>query len=179
MTRKKGLQGGFALLVSTSLLLTGCTTALVRDDVKSPKTGAHCSGSQGVDDSSIAVLPVPVVAFVVPHANLHDIKADDYLKRCGDPTKLINQIDKPEGRGQAHRLYPSRTNPNHHPWHLAMVSSEHLLGSGREILTRHTAAYAAVHLSFTPATYLLSIARHEKGAIIATIPNIDLYPNRP
>jgi hypothetical protein len=55
------------------------------------QTGAHCSGSQGVDDSSIAVLPVPVVAFVVPHANLHDIKADEYLKRCGDPTKLINR----------------------------------------------------------------------------------------
>jgi hypothetical protein len=52
----------------------------------STKTGAHCSGSEGVDDSSIAVLPVPVVAFVVPHANLHEIKADDYLKRCGDPT---------------------------------------------------------------------------------------------
>ncbi len=92
MIRKQGLQGGFALLLSTSLLLAGCTTALVRDDVKYPKTGAHCSGSQGVDDSSIAVLPVPVVAFVVPHANLHDIKADDYLKRCGDSTKegLIN-----------------------------------------------------------------------------------------
>jgi len=91
MIQKQGLQGAFALLVSTSLLLAGCTTALVHDDVKYPKTGAHCSGSQGVDDSSIAVLPVPVVAFVVPHANLHDIKADDYLKRCGDPTKLINR----------------------------------------------------------------------------------------
>ncbi len=84
-------QGWGALLVSTSFLLASCTTALVRDDVQYPKTEAHCSGSQGVDDSSIAVLPVPVVAFVVPHANLHDIKADDYLKRCGDPTKLINR----------------------------------------------------------------------------------------
>jgi len=80
-----------ALLASTSLFFAGCTTALVRDDVRYPKTQAHCSGSQGVDDSSIAVLPIPVVAFVVPHANLHDIKADDYLKRCGDPTKLINR----------------------------------------------------------------------------------------
>jgi hypothetical protein len=77
--------------MSASVLLGGCTTVLVHDDVKYPKTGARCSGSEGVDDSSIAVLPVPVVAFVVPHANLHEIKADDYLKRCGDPTKLINR----------------------------------------------------------------------------------------
>lgn len=91
MIRKQGLQGWVTLLVSTSLLLTGCTTALVRDDVRYQKTEAHCSGSQGVDDSSIAVLPIPVVAFVVPHVNLHDIKADDYLKRCGDSTKLINR----------------------------------------------------------------------------------------
>jgi hypothetical protein len=91
MMRKQSLQGCLALVASASLLLAGCTTALVRDDVKYPHTGAHCSGFQGVDDSSIAVLPVPVAAFVVPHANLHDIKADDYLKRCGDPTKLINR----------------------------------------------------------------------------------------
>ncbi|WP_413937027.1 hypothetical protein [Nitrospira sp. BLG_1] len=91
MIRKPGLQGWVSVLATTSLLLAGCTTALVRDDVRHPKTEAHCSGSQGVDDSSIAVLPVPVVAFVVPHVNLHDIKADDYLKRCGDSTKLINR----------------------------------------------------------------------------------------
>lgn len=91
MISKQGLHGWVSLLATTSLFLTGCTTALVRDDVRYPKTEAHCSGSQGVDDSSIAVLPVPVVAFIVPHANLHDIKADDYLKRCGDSTKLINR----------------------------------------------------------------------------------------
>jgi hypothetical protein len=59
--------------------------------VKQAQTGTHCSGSEAVDDSSIAVLPIPFVAFFVPHANLHDIKADDYLKRCGDPSKLINR----------------------------------------------------------------------------------------
>ena len=91
MMQKPCFHGCVAILASASLVLGGCTTALVHDDVKYPKTEAHCSGSQGVDDSSIAVLPVPVVAFVVPHANLHDIKADDYLKRCGDPTTLINR----------------------------------------------------------------------------------------
>jgi len=91
MIQQQRLRGCSVVVVSAALLLGGCTTALVHDDVKYPQTGSHCSGSQGVDDSSIAVLPVPVVAFVVPHANLHDIKADDYLKRCGDPTKLINR----------------------------------------------------------------------------------------
>ncbi len=80
-----------SLLLSASLILAGCTKALVHDDVKYPETGAHCSGSEGVDDSSLAVLPIPVVAFFVPHWNLHDIKADDYLRRCGDSTKLINR----------------------------------------------------------------------------------------
>ena len=91
MIQQPPLQWCLAMAMSASLLLGGCTSTLVHDDVKYPKTGAHCSGSEGVDDSSIAVLPVPVVAFVVPHANLHEIKADDYLKRCGDPTKLINR----------------------------------------------------------------------------------------
>jgi len=77
--------------LSLLLALNGCTKALIHDDVKYPQSGAHCSGSEGVDDSSLAVLPIPVVAFFVPHWNLHDIKADDYLKRCGDPTRLLNR----------------------------------------------------------------------------------------
>ncbi len=91
MQKKLGARGFVTLISSALLLLAGCTSVLVHDDVTSPQTGAHCSGSEGVDDSSIAVLPIPVVAFIVPHVNLHDIKADQYLKRCGDPTKLINR----------------------------------------------------------------------------------------
>jgi hypothetical protein len=52
---------------------------------------SHCSGDEWADDSSLAVLPIPVVAFFVPHADLNEIKADDYLRRCGDNTKLINR----------------------------------------------------------------------------------------
>lgn len=74
------------------LVMTGCTKTLVKDDVRHAKTsGSHCSGDEWVNDSSLAVLPIPVVAFFVPHFDLHDIKADDYLKRCGDSTKLINR----------------------------------------------------------------------------------------
>lgn len=91
MRQNEGLRGLVTVLAIASLLLAGCVKDLVKDDVKFPQTGAHCSGSEGTDDSSIAVLPVPLVAFVVPHVNLHDIKADEYLKRCGEPSKLINR----------------------------------------------------------------------------------------
>ncbi|MDK2745116.1 MAG: hypothetical protein H8K03_19775 [Nitrospira sp.] len=86
-----GLFRVLSLSVSLLCVLSGCTKALIHDDVKSAKTGTHCSGSEGVDNSSLAVLPIPVLAFFVPHITLHDIKADDYLKRCGEPTKLINR----------------------------------------------------------------------------------------
>jgi hypothetical protein len=91
MRQNQGLRVWVSVFSITSLLLAGCVKDLVKDDVKYAQTGAHCSGSEGTDDSSIAVLPVPLVAFVVPHVNFHDIKADDYLKRCGDSTKLINR----------------------------------------------------------------------------------------
>ena len=53
-------------VMTASMLLSGCVSTLVHDDVKRT-TGidGHCSGSQWVDDSSIAVLPVPVVAFPI------------------------------------------------------------------------------------------------------------------
>jgi hypothetical protein len=91
MCKDRRVRRGPFLLLATLLTLAGCTTDPIRDDVKQAQTGTHCSGSEAVDDSSIAVLPIPFVAFFVPHANLHDIKADDYLKRCGDPSKLINR----------------------------------------------------------------------------------------
>lgn len=65
------------LILSTVLLLSGCTSTLVRDDVKrTAGLGGHCSGSEWVDDSSLAVLPVPVVAFFVPHFDLHNVSSE-------------------------------------------------------------------------------------------------------
>jgi hypothetical protein len=79
-------------LLAAVLILAGCSQALIKDDTRRDSTGAdHCSGSEWTDDSSLAVLPIPVVAFFMPHTDLSDIKADDYLKRCGDTTKLINR----------------------------------------------------------------------------------------
>jgi uncharacterized protein YceK len=81
-----------AYVLSVSLLLSGCTSTLVRDDVKQTAgLEAHCSGSEWVDDSSIAVLPVPIVAFVTPHVDLRNVSSEPYLSRCGASTKVVNR----------------------------------------------------------------------------------------
>ena len=81
-----------ALILSIALLLSGCTSTLVRDDVKrTAGLGGHCSEGEWVDDSSLAVLPVPVVAFFVPHFDLHKVASEPYLNRCGDSTRIVNR----------------------------------------------------------------------------------------
>ncbi|MBX3333582.1 MAG: hypothetical protein KF876_05625 [Nitrospira sp.] len=79
-------------ILCTTLLLSGCTSTLVRDEVKrTAGLEGHCSGSEWVDDSSIAVLPVPVVAFVIPHVDLRNVSSEPYLNRCGASTRVINR----------------------------------------------------------------------------------------
>ena len=79
-------------ILSVALLLSGCTSTLVRDDVKrTAGVEGHCSGGEWVDNSSIAVLPVPVVAFIVPHFDLHKISGEPYLNRCGASTRVVNR----------------------------------------------------------------------------------------
>jgi hypothetical protein len=82
-------------VVSLLMLFSGCTT-LLQDPVsrvaeEDEQIVAHCEGSETVDDSSIAVLPVPSAAFFVPHADLNEIKAEKYLNKCGDSRKLVNR----------------------------------------------------------------------------------------
>jgi hypothetical protein len=81
-----------ALILSVAMLLSGCTSTLVRDDVKrTAGLDGHCAGSEWVDDSSLAVLPVPVVAFFVPHFDLHKVTSEPYLSRCGASTRVVNR----------------------------------------------------------------------------------------
>jgi hypothetical protein len=81
-----------ALILSIALLLSGCTSTLVRDDVKrTAGLDGHCAGSEWVDDSSLAVLPVPVGAFFVPHFDLHRVSGEPYLNRCGASTRVVNR----------------------------------------------------------------------------------------
>lgn len=71
-------------------LIAGCTTNLVHDGVKSTSSDvAYCSGSDWISDSSVAVLPVPIVAFFVPHADTNEIRPNDYLNSCGDSRDLV------------------------------------------------------------------------------------------
>lgn len=80
------------VILVSSLMLAGCSQALVKDYTEQDDAGtSECSGSEWADDSTLAVLPIPIVAFFMPHTDLNEIKADDYLKRCGDSTKLINR----------------------------------------------------------------------------------------
>ena len=80
------------LLLSIALLLSGCTSILIHDDVKrTAGLDGHCAGSEWVDDSSLAVLPVPVLAFFVPHFDLHKISSESYMHRCGDSTRVVNR----------------------------------------------------------------------------------------
>ena len=80
------------MLAVFPIVLTACSTTLVQDKVAQTDTPVtHCSGSEGVDDSSVAVLPIPFVAFFVPHADLNEIKADQYLNKCASPEKLVNR----------------------------------------------------------------------------------------
>jgi hypothetical protein len=79
-------------VMTASMLLSGCVSTLVHDDVKrTAGLEGHCSGSQWVDDSSIAILPVPIVAFITPHFDLHQVSSEPYLNRCGASTKVINR----------------------------------------------------------------------------------------
>ena len=81
-----------ALILSLTLLLSGCTLTLVRDDVKrTAGLDGHCSGSEWADNSSLAVLPVPVVAFIVPHFDLNRVSSEPYLNRCGASTRVVNR----------------------------------------------------------------------------------------
>ena len=80
------------IVLSIALFLSGCTSTLVRDDVKwTAGLDGHCAGSEWVDDSSLAVLPVPVVAFFVPHFDLHKVSSEAYLNRCGASTRVVNR----------------------------------------------------------------------------------------
>lgn len=89
ITHSHRLLSGWLAFV---LLASGCTTRLVHDDVRrTAPPEARCAGGEWVDDSSIAWLPIPVVAFVVPHANLRDIASERYLARCGEPGRVVNR----------------------------------------------------------------------------------------
>jgi hypothetical protein len=80
------------LAVGLAFVIQGCTTTLVKDEVRKNVTDvSHCAGSEWADNSSLAVLPIPVVAFFVPHVDMNEIEAEEYLRRCGESTQTVNR----------------------------------------------------------------------------------------
>jgi hypothetical protein len=89
---RRGLFQSTALIFASVFFLSGCTSTLVRDDVKrTAGLEGHCSGGEWTDDSSLAVLPVPVGAFFVLHFDLHKVSSEPYLNRCGASTRVVNR----------------------------------------------------------------------------------------
>ncbi len=96
--RRSSYMGSAATgaLVAAALVLGGCT-ALTRDVLvkesgqPAQAVASHCSGSEWMDNSMIAVVPIPIVAFAMPTQELNEIKTDDVLRRCGPPERLANR----------------------------------------------------------------------------------------
>ncbi len=79
-------------LLAATMLLSGCASTLVHDDVKRTSgLNGHCAGSEWTDNSSIALLPVPIVALLTPHVDLHHLSSEPYVSRCGASTQVVNR----------------------------------------------------------------------------------------
>jgi len=84
------------LTLASVIALAACSSNLdrqVSSAAQQAETGpvTHCEGSEWTDNSSIAVLPVPFVAFFVPHADINDVEKDTYVTRCGDRSRVRNE----------------------------------------------------------------------------------------
>src|SRR6202035_4609702 len=98
LSNKPGFLAPIGLVALALAMLPGCTYSVVHDNpTAAPNVVAHCQGSENIDDSAIAVIPIPAVAFVSPHTELPPIQPEDYLNRCGRSTQLVNRdvtVDK-------------------------------------------------------------------------------------
>ncbi|MGO9452801.1 MAG: hypothetical protein ACLQDV_17460 [Candidatus Binataceae bacterium] len=93
MTIVKSPRFLVGLILGASIVsLAGCVDTIVQDEPSAPRNVvSHCEGSENLDASSVAAVPIPVVAFFSPHADLRNVKPDDYLNRCGPTTELANR----------------------------------------------------------------------------------------
>jgi len=98
MTARRRIQVRPAalLVAAAALAMAGCT-ALTRNvllkESQQPASAAvsHCSGSEWMDNSMIAVVPIPIVAFASPTQEVNEIKSDEVLRGCGPPERLANR----------------------------------------------------------------------------------------
>ena len=84
---------------AAALILSGCTaltTQRLVDERGRPapataRTVSHCSGSEWMDNSMVAVVPIPIIGLGMPTQEINEIKADDVLRKCGPPDRLVNR----------------------------------------------------------------------------------------
>src|SRR5215468_3824671 len=89
--RRKLAMFGFVMLTTGML---GCAPrTLVHDELSRPSDipEAHCRGAEWTNESSVAAIPIPFVAFLSPQIDLNRVEAQDYLDRCGDSRRLVNR----------------------------------------------------------------------------------------
>jgi hypothetical protein len=79
-TRMPWLGGSLAALM---LLQTGCATWVQDARVTPPPQAKHCEGSEFATSTSMATLPIPLVAFFTPHVTLNAPDSSAFLAKCG------------------------------------------------------------------------------------------------
>ena len=53
-------------------------------------------------------------------------------RRLSEALRRVDHTDPSEGNRQPDRMLPGRAHPHHHPWHLAMVPGQRIVGGGRQ-----------------------------------------------
>jgi hypothetical protein len=100
MTKLKSAlgKGTQVTVVVGALLVSGCTalTKQVLVDEKAQAAGTtagttHCAGSEWMDNSVMAVVPIPIIGLGMPTQEINQIKRDDVLAKCGPPDRLVNR----------------------------------------------------------------------------------------
>ena len=82
----------YFFLLSGAVLLSGCSTVMVQDPIQPvPMNSAYCEGTEWSDDSSVSMVPVPILAFLFPHTDQYVIKPEAYLQQCAPSTQLVNR----------------------------------------------------------------------------------------
>jgi hypothetical protein len=97
--RPRVLRAATFVAPTAALLLAGCAAITHQElvnDAGRPRPMAaavstHCSGSEWMDNSMYAVVPVPIVAFASPTQEMNEIRSDDVLARCGPSDRIVNQ----------------------------------------------------------------------------------------
>jgi len=90
------VRAGITMVGAAALLLGGCAAVSHQELVNEAGRPAasvvtHCSGSEWMDNSMVAVVPIPLFAFASPTQEINEIRADDVLRRCGPPERLVNR----------------------------------------------------------------------------------------